>query len=191
MLGQTHCMIFLKDNPLRLHPRCHQTSCQFDQSLYSEELANKYEVNLPVKLESAINKRKIEYIAGRYCAIQSLKALSSMMPPNISTNKNRSPNWPEGYIGSITHSKGFASAAIAEKKYIRAIGIDSELLIKERTANNIRSHVLTDNEKHEDNLWITENFHEYLTLIFSAKESIYKCLNPLVNKYFDFRDAHI
>ncbi len=191
MLGQIHCMIFLKDNPLLLHPRCHQTSCQFDQSLYSEDSANKYEVYLPEKLESAVTKRKAEYIAGRYCAIQSLKTLGTPAPQDISTNENRSPNWPEGYIGSITHSKGFASAAISEKKYIRAIGIDSELLIKERTASNVHSHVLTENEKHDDNLWITGNFREYLTLVFSAKESIYKCLNPLVNQFFDFRDACI
>ncbi|OGT70599.1 MAG: hypothetical protein A3H44_09485 [Gammaproteobacteria bacterium RIFCSPLOWO2_02_FULL_57_10] len=31
----------------------------------------------------------------------------------------------------------------------------------------------------------------YLTLVFSAKESLFKCLFPLVNRFFDFHAAVI
>lgn len=30
-----------------------------------------------------------------------------------------------------------------------------------------------------------------LTVVFSAKESLYKCLNPLVETFFEFADAHV
>ncbi|MGI1678666.1 MAG: 4'-phosphopantetheinyl transferase superfamily protein [Cellvibrionaceae bacterium] len=184
-------MIVLSNNPLQLSEYCHQTSCQFDQSLYSEKVITEYEIALPEKLKTAVEKRKAEYIAGRYCASQSLKKISSRVNTNFESNEDRSPKWPEGYTGSITHSKGFASAVVAEKKHIRAIGIDSEKLIKKRTADNIHSHILTETENHTDTLWLTEDFQKYLTLVFSAKESIFKCLYPLAQQYFDFRHAKL
>ncbi len=33
------------------------------------------------------------------------------------------------------------------------------------------------------------NFNEALTLVFSAKESLFKALYPSVNRYFDFLDV--
>ncbi|MGH1469552.1 MAG: 4'-phosphopantetheinyl transferase family protein [Cellvibrionaceae bacterium] len=184
-------MIFLRDNPLQFSNHCLQTSCEFDQTTLSEEVIQEYGIALPDNLSTAIEKRKAEYIAGRYCALQSLKKLSPNMISNFGTNEDRSPQWPEGFVGSITHSKGFASAVVAQKEFIQSIGIDSEKLIKEKTANNIHSHILTETENYEDNAWVSEDFQEYLTLVFSAKESIFKCLHPLVKQYFDFRDAKI
>src|SRR5690606_6132023 len=57
--------------------------------------------------------------------------------------------------------------------------------------NNVSSHILTDTERYDANAQWVSSDRQYLTLIFSAKESIFKCLYPLVQQYFDFRHAVI
>lgn len=184
-------MLTLDDNPLILPAHCLQTSCQFDLSLYTDDMFEEYGIARPEKLNKAIEKRKAEYIAGRYCAHQSLTQLSGHSPVAIDNTEDRSPVWPEGYVGSITHSKGFASAVVAKQKDIRSIGIDSEKFISEKTANNIQTHILTETETFADNVCVSDDFITYLTIVFSAKESLFKSLHPLTKQFFDFRDARL
>jgi enterobactin synthetase component D len=146
-------------------------------------------------LLGAVNKRKAEFIAGRYCASRALQMLP-LLPAgdnstDISIGDKRQPLWPIGLTGSITHSHGFAAAAVANTDNFRSIGIDSEHIVKHETAENVASHILTSAESFLDNQLITSNSDQYLTLVFSAKESLFKCLYPLVLRYFDFKDAVI
>lgn len=184
-------MISLTDNPLQLPAPCVQVSCCFDSAAYDSSRGQQFGVVLPERLSTAVTKRKAEFVAGRYCVQLALKRMGEDSGQAIGISEKRAPLWPEGLIGSITHSKGFASAALASAQWIRGIGIDSERLIAEKTANNVASHILIPTETYEKNCGLVSSARQYLTLIFSAKESIFKCLFPLVEQYFDFRDAEI
>lgn len=182
-------MLSLIPNPLQLPSGCYQASCVFDKHAAESVDFEKLGLKLPPRLKTAIAKRKSEFLAGRYCAQVALKKMGVDWRQAIEIGDNRVPCWPQGLVGSITHSKGFASAALASVEVMRGMGIDSEALIVEKTANNVRSHILTEMEDYEANAELVSSDRQYLTLIFSAKESIFKCLYPLVRQYFDFRHA--
>ncbi len=130
-------------------------------------------------------KRKNEFILGRICAS---KAYASCMNGtellSLPSNKDRSPCWPLGIIGSITHDQLWVGAAVAKNSDLLAIGIDLEM--KGRTKLRLASHIRgpADMLSHPQ-----LSDEELLTLIFSCKESLYKALYPSVKKYFGFKDA--
>src|SRR5690606_2169366 len=185
-------MISLTQTLLEL-PHCQQAACRFDREQYADAQFAKLGLVLPDALRDAVSKRKAEFLAGRYCARQALAELdpAASKVPEIARRENRAPCWPAGIVGSITHSKGYAAAAVAWQQDVYALGIDSEATIKERTANNVASHILTGEEVYEENRALFRSANHYLTLVFSAKESIFKALHPHVQRYFDFRDAVI
>ena len=188
-------MITVIDNALELGSLCKLVSCHFDVDDFSQQslqlIESTFGVALPQRLEKAVAKRQAEFIAGRYCARQALQSFNNAKNEEVKIGEKREPLWPQGFTGSITHSRGFAAAAIAQLDIVRSIGIDSEQTIKTSTADNVSSHILTTSESYQDNQALFANSSEYLTLVFSAKESIFKCLYPLVNRYFDFKDAII
>jgi enterobactin synthetase component D len=184
-------MISLTDNPLPLPAACFQVSCWFDQAACAETQCQQFGIALPARLAGAIGKRKAEFLAGRYCVQQALKKMGEDGGQVIDIGDKRAPLWPSGLTGSITHSKGFASAAVAPTQTVRGIGIDSERLIAEKTATSVASHILTETESYAANCTFVDSARQYLTLIFSAKESIFKCLYPEVKQYFDFHHAEI
>lgn len=143
---------------------------------------------LPENLKDAHPKRKEKYLAGRLCAHLAFKKAGVTSPQNISMAEDGSPVWPEGWTGSITHSEGFASAAIAKKNQIHSLGIDSEPLMTEKTYANVSDRILYGKELNElcPSGWSET---EWATLVFSAKEAIYKCLRPICGAYFGFEDA--
>lgn len=182
-------MLSLIQNPLQLPEGCFQVSCVFDKDACEHVNFGEMGLAVPPRLAKAIPKRKSEFLAGRYCAQLALKNMGADWHQPIAIGENRAPCWPDGSVGSITHSKGFASAIVASSSAVKSVGIDSEALIAEKTANNVSSHILTEAEIYTANAALVDSDRQYLTLIFSAKESIFKCLYPLVQQYFDFRHA--
>lgn len=148
-------------------------------------------IAVPAELEHAVPKRKTQFRAGRYCAIKAIEALNgSCAEPHISRSVTGAPLWPKGMVGSITHTDDFAAAAVALTSDAIAVGIDTERIMSESRARHVGRLVA----------WPAEVAHgraaglsrlEALTLVFSAKESIFKCLHPIVACYFDFHDVRI
>lgn len=151
----------------------------------SSQVESDYSYCLPESLKNVALTRKHHYIAGRYCAIQAAKNLGFSLPvfPNAET---REPIWPQGFIGSISHSKSIAISCIAEAQSFESIGIDAEEMIKTTTGENIASTIASVEELN----YLKElNFDFGLTLLFSAKEALYKALYPLGRKFIDFKEA--
>jgi enterobactin synthetase component D len=70
------------------------------------------------------------------------------------------------------------------------MGIDVETILDQKKYFKLKSRILTSNESSLfRSIKIAE--HIYGSLIFSAKESLFKALYPLVEKYFYFKDAEI
>jgi enterobactin synthetase component D / holo-[acyl-carrier protein] synthase len=98
--------------------------------------------------------------------------------------------WPQGYVGSITHTDDLVGVAVARRKDFRSIGIDAEAIIQPETAVEIEDLCMSETERAlRDSGEI--NHQMFSSLCFSAKESFFKCLYPLTGVWFDFRDAEI
>lgn len=144
-------------------------------------------ITLPVQLLRASRKRQAEYIAGRYCALQSIRKLNRYAN-EISMNADRSPSWPDGLIGSISHCRQYAIAAVACRNLIQSVGIDVENLLDSTSA-----HAMADGFLRTEEIALCpfSDFGRYATLVFSAKESLFKALHPLTGRYFEPLDARV
>ena len=136
------------------------------------------------------SKRRAEFSLGRYCAHRALSKFELESVPILRTAETREPYWPASVRGSITHSEGFAAAAVGMTKDVSGIGIDLESL--SRVVDfNIRRHVCVEKEREFMESLTAEQANRYLRIIFSAKESIFKCFFPISQTYLSFQDAAI
>ncbi|MBU2708323.1 4'-phosphopantetheinyl transferase superfamily protein [Zooshikella marina] len=147
-------------------------------------------ITLPDGLNKAVLKRQIEFMAGRYSAQQALYTLGFKQPVMIPINSDRSPCWPAGIIGSITHSEHIALAVVANSKYVTALGVDLEKEITLSVARDIAKQIISLTEQNNCAKWGCP-FNWFLTLAFSAKESLYKAIYPHINQFFGFDAAEL
>jgi 4'-phosphopantetheinyl transferase EntD len=139
-------------------------------------------------LGRAVPKRMQEFAAGRLCARRALAEFGMPDFP-IRAAQDRQPIWPDSMVGSITHTAGFCAAAVAERRSIQALGLDSEVVGDVKA--EIWPHICLPDEI----AWIqslpASEQAPAVTLIFSAKEAFYKCQYPLVRERLDFHDVRI
>jgi enterobactin synthetase component D len=145
---------------------------------------------LPPSLRNASIKRKTEYLAGRHCAAAALRAAGCKAASAPAMGEDRLPQWPSGWLGSITHSNGEALAAVSPSDRTRLLGIDVETLIDPASVAGIGALVALDGEL----ALFPALFPDYtpqqaLTILFSAKESLYKALYPEAQRFMDFSAA--
>jgi len=135
-------------------------------------------------IRHTVAKRRDEFTLGRLCAREALARLGIQRFPLL-VGPNREPRWPPGVTGSITHCEGFCGVAVARAP-IRAIGIDAET--RAPLPAEIMELVCTPDERRR----LTRYAHpEAAKLIFSAKESVYKCQFPLIALPLDFAEVEI
>lgn len=130
--------------------------------------------------------RQIDFLAGRTCAERALHRAGLAMPAAIGTGSHGEPLWPPGFRGSISHGDGLAIAIVARESRAGGLGVDVQTRIEPGVAAEIRGRIATPEElalcaPAMDDAW--------LTLVFSAKESLFKALFPQVGTYFEFLDA--
>jgi enterobactin synthetase component D len=168
-----------------------QCSVHVEDDAVLTNLPGIVDIALPPELAAAVSKRRWQYRAGRLCAMHALAALGY---PNPAMVIARTPSgaalWPAGTTGSITHTDDYVSAAVARADRIRAIGIDTEGILSDARLRSIQGTVA----------WASEiaaarsagcDRQTAATLVFSAKESIFKCLHADVGRVFDFRDVRL
>ena len=135
-------------------------------------------------------KRRDEFTLGRICAHRALSRFDLESVPILRNSETREPCWPNSVWGSITHSAGFAAVAVGLKKDINGIGIDLESFSRSLDIK-ISRHVCVDSELEWLESLSTKQARRALLIIFSAKESIFKCLYPRTKTYFSFKDAEV
>ncbi|ARC95045.1 hypothetical protein B6A42_26890 (plasmid) [Vibrio coralliilyticus] len=159
------------------------------QSNYKKELFPQHAIDFPSDLTGAVEKRCSEYLAGRLAAQQAVLNLTKQHHP-ILRNKDQTPLWPTGVIGSITHTNKHAIAVATLAKHHQIIGVDSENWIEPDIAKEVASTIISFQESQLINESSLE-FNQGLTIIFSAKESLYKALYPSVGSFFGFECAQV
>lgn len=134
-------------------------------------------------LGRAVAKRTREFAAGRLCARRALAELGVTGYP-LRMNRDRRPRWPAPVIGSITHSTGMSGAVVASRKQYRAIGLDIEIV--GRVTPEIWPIICTRVET----AWLAAlrqpEQDRCAALIFSAKESFYKCQYGVTRQWLEF-----
>ncbi len=170
----------------------HFVSCDFNLNNYQPEQFDSLKIVMPEEIRRSIAKRQAEFLAGRFVATKALlrSGFVGSSAPVIAIGKNREPIWPNGYVGSITHNKNTAICAIDTTDKTTLLGIDVETILDDKTASEIAFHIHDEVEKC---VLVNNGFtsNEATTLIFSAKEAIFKALFPVVKEFFGFESFRV
>ena len=141
--------------------------------------------------ERATPKRVREFALARHCAREAMARLGIEGAHGLPILRagTRAPKWPAGLVGSITHNGAMAAAVVARNRDYLGIGIDLERArpVSQRLTARI---ALPDEQAWLDGLPHTERTLGF-ALLFSAKESIYKAINPITGVYLGYHDACI
>lgn len=143
-----------------------------DEELYPEELAH---------LAQSVPKRRAEFGTARVCARRALARLG-IAPMALVPSPDRSPRWPEGVVGSITHTQGYCAVAVARSAQLQSLGVDAE--VDKPLGQDIVEMICTPGERR------TVQARDAV-VYFAAKEAFYKCQYPLTRQFLDFQDVEL
>ena len=133
-------------------------------------------------------KRCADFTAGRLCARRALAELGIVDFP-LAINPDRSPRWPPGIVGSISHTGGYGCAVAAHAADVGGIGVDAEIV--GRVTPELDRLIFTSREAAFLATLSDAERARAATIIFSAKEAFYKCQFPLTRRWLDFREASL
>jgi 4'-phosphopantetheinyl transferase EntD len=139
-------------------------------------------------VRNAVAKRKREFAAGRNCARRALLILG-VEPGPVLVGSHREPIWPPGVVGSLTHCGAYCAAAVAREEQFVGLGVDAEA--SDSLDPKLISMVCTPGEVE----WVKNHeappHGDWHKVIFSAKESVYKCIFPLVRRVLEHHEVEI
>ena len=172
---------------LLLHRIC------FDAAAFTPACVEAQGMALPASLQGAAPKRLGEFLAGRLAAREALRPFG-LAGSTVAIGSAREPLWPRGMEGSISHSQlaGQGVALCGVRPAQGGMGLDLEAWLEADQAAQLWPGIVDEDE------WgrleagaraLGLDRARGLTLVFSAKESLFKALHPRVGRYFDFLDA--
>jgi len=130
-------------------------------------------------------RRRAEFSTTRVLAHLAMERAGLPQAP-VLRKTDRSPHWPDGIRGSLTHSRGLAAAAISTT--LAGVGIDLEQ--QGRLSEAAAARILTTGE-YATLRDLGDDFRWFATLVFSAKEAVYKSIYPAVGLYIGYREVTI
>ena len=139
-----------------------------------------------VSIQRAIEKRRREFVAGRQYARSAMSQLG-IPPASIPVLPSRAPDWPQGLVGSISHSGDICVALVAAESDFIGIGIDIEIsspLEDELYATICRSGELSVTGSETDCI-------DQAKLLFVVKEAFFKLYHPLTGYFLDFLEVNV
>jgi 4'-phosphopantetheinyl transferase EntD len=137
---------------------------------------------------NSVDKRKNEFIAGRVAARDALSKLG-YSPVAIPKAKDRRPLWPNGIVGTISHSGGCAVSFVALNANYQGIGFDLEP--NRVLPVGVKARILLPGESLETCLVTPFGSIDIGMLTFVIKEAIFKSLYPFTLKFLNFTDVKI
>jgi len=157
--------------------------------LFGAQMVDVYQPVLLATQEEALvakaaPKRRREFALGRACAHTALSVLGHA-DTVIGRRENGAPHWPDGVVGSITHTSGYAAALVAEAARFSGVGLDAERL--GGVTANLWPRLFDAGECDYLERLDESNRKLMATLFFSAKEASYKAWGTALS----FREIHI
>ncbi len=139
-------------------------------------------------LPGAVDKRLGEFAAGRRAARAAMLQLGHAPQP-ILHKTDRSPKWPQGLAGSISHTDEVCIAVLGHASDYVSLGLDIE---EDRDLpEDVLREVCTPSELAWLSVMDADLRGRYATLIFSAKECAYKLQYPLSGQMLGFETFEI
>jgi 4'-phosphopantetheinyl transferase EntD len=140
-------------------------------------------------ISSAGVKRQREFLCGRHYAHQILDSMG-YSGYVISRDEHGCPAWPDGIMGSISHTNNYCVVAIAADESRTSVGIDLEE--SGRMKQSLWGRLFTQSEISQ--LKSIDQPIEQMrqaAIMFSAKEAFYKYDYPLNQRQYDFTDVEV
>lgn len=136
-------------------------------------------------MESVPLARRGQWIAGRACARKGLLQVGALAPEVLSTDRG-APLASSGHSVSISHKAGFAVALITAVPGL-TVGVDVE--VPGARDGDLAAKVLTRAERDRSNASASPGV--LVLRLFSAKEAVYKAVDPLLRRNLEFSDVEI
>jgi 4'-phosphopantetheinyl transferase EntD len=133
-------------------------------------------------------KRLEEFAGGRLCARSALGELG-LRDIALRRNADRAPDWPDGVVGSITHTIGFCGAVVGSRERFAGLGIDAEIVA--RVTPDVWAQALTADDIMRISGLSPSERERSAAVIFSAKEAFYKCQFGVTGAWLDYGDVSI
>lgn len=143
---------------------------------------------LPPDIRRCVDSRRLAFVAGRLCAEHALLRLQGRAL-FVARGAMGEPVWPLGMNGSITHTDTTAVAAVGRWAGQLSLGIDSERCVSDEVMPDILNVCCTPSERQR--LFGGSNDKLAATIVFSAKESLYKAIHATVRRVVDFDEAEV
>ncbi|SEP95090.1 4'-phosphopantetheinyl transferase family protein [Thalassovita taeanensis] len=136
----------------------------------------------------AVPKRAREFTAGRVAARQALRALQRPETAILRAN-DRAPVWPDGIIGTLSHSDTLCVAVLARTEHALSLGLDLE----EDTPlpPELWPEILSPAEILDLRALPEPQRGRRAKFLFSAKECAYKAQYSLTRALFGFQTLRI
>jgi 4'-phosphopantetheinyl transferase EntD len=153
-------------------------------------IVNGCEPGYPEEIQAiamAVPKRRREFLVGRHYARHALAQLGCP-PCAILFDDKRLPLWPEGYIGSITHSDRVCAAVVGQVDAFRTLGIDLE---PDTPLDRELLYLICRPDEVEHNQTAVERGLDIPKLIFVAKEAAFKAYFLETHTFLEFNDVSI
>ena len=160
---------------------------KFDVEYYKDILFERYNIPFPRLLDAALTKRRAEYLAARIAAKRILNISGEKGTPG--TALDRSPTWPTGWCGSLSHTNEYAVALISPTSQGLIAGVDIENF--EPKVLKETAYIFSNQKEQEIISKVVMDYEMALLIIFSAKESLFKGLYPEVKRLFLFDVAQL
>ncbi len=171
------------------------TGCSFSEQVWQTEnfcdtSFSQAGLAVPETIQRSVAKRRQEFFYGRLSARQAIRQLNFGFDGQIPIAKDRQPVWPDGLIGSITHCANYAAAMIASRRNYLGLGIDAEVVLSEQQASRLADAIATPAELALLSTQVPD-FGTRVSLLFSAKESVYKALYPVTQQFLEFHEVQL
>ena len=136
-------------------------------------------------VERVHEKRYRQFASGRHFARAATTRLAGLAAP-IPRGDSGAPIWPQGLIGSISHSETVAAATVCNGT-LRGIGIDVEDAQRlDKSKPRLLQKLFTERERART--WADPREG---TLMFSGKEAAYKAIHPIEGKYIGLLEVEV
>ncbi len=143
---------------------------------------------LPPAIQRSVFRRRLSYVGGRLCAELAMARLG-WHDRVIGRSASGVPIWPEGLVGSISHTDSTAYCVVARRSRTLGVGIDSEIIVSPEELQSVRSLCCTT---FENDVWFDTGKDALLgTLLFSSKECLYKAIYPMMGRFVDFTEVEV
>lgn len=159
---------------------------RFDPGMFAEA-----RMACPDRVARSVHKRQADFFFGRIAA-RLASARAGFAMPDLPIGQFGEPCWPPALAGSITHSRGLAAAVVASRSRIGALGIDIEHVVDTPGLDALWTIAVDAVERGIlESLPAPLPIEQLASILFSAKESLFKAMFPTVQRMLGFDAAKL